>query len=348
MSVPFWDFVYLYPNHKLYALKIQEVYAKIKLNHYREINKMYVFQWIFLIFGAIFGAVLGSFACCQAWRIRLKSEGKQMGNRSVCLHCGHRLSRLELIPIFSWLFLGGKCKKCKAKIGMIEFFSEIMMAIIFASFAFHAGSLIQQVLQHAGPLAVAPLVIFEVIKLLLLFAIFTVMWILLVYDKKWLELPVNLLRLVIILSGIYFLFNLYTKYGLNLLIETRGNEVLLVKNSLHLQDVWQYLLRDVLRVLGAMLVLPGIYVIVYKFSRETLVGGGDFILLISVALLLGRWELGVIELGLSNLLAVIFNYHMLRNSKKRQPFGFAPYIILACMITLLFQTEILRLIFLVY
>ena len=308
---------------------------------------MYGFQWIFLIFGAIFGAVLGSFACCQAWRIRLKSEGKRMGNRSVCLHCGHRLGRLELIPIFSWLFLGGKCKKCKTKIGLIEIFSEIMMAIIFASFAFHAGSLIQQVLQHAGPLAVAPLIIFEVIKLLLLFAIFTTMWILLVYDKKWLELPVNLLRLVIILSGIYFLFNLYTKYGLNLLIETRGNEVLLVKNSLRLQDIWQYLLRDFLRFLSAMLVLPGIYFVLYKFSRETLVGGGDFILLISVALLLGRWELGVIELGLSNLLAAIFNYRMLKNPKNRQPFGFAPYIILACMITLLFQSEILHIIFLV-
>ena len=309
---------------------------------------MYGFQWIFLIFGAIFGAIFGSFACCQAWRIRLHSEGRKLGNRSVCLHCGHRLSRFELIPIFSWLFLGGKCKKCKTKIGLIEIFSEIMMAIIFASFAFHAGSLIQQVLQHAGPLAVAPLVIFEIIKLLLLFAIFTVMWILLVYDKKWLELPVNLLRLVIILSGIYFLFNLYAKYGLNLLIETRGNEVLLVKNSLHLQDIWQYLLRDFLRFLGAMLVLPGIYFVLYKFSHETLVGGGDFILLISVALLLGRWELGVIELGLSNLLAAIFNYRMLKNPKNRQPFGFAPYIILACMITLLFQSEILRIIFLVY
>ena len=309
---------------------------------------MYGFQWIFLIFGAIFGAVLGSFACCQAWRIRLKSEGKRMGNRSVCLHCGHRLSRFELIPIFSWLFLGGKCKKCKTKIGLIEIFSEIMMAIIFASFAFRTGSLIQQVLQHAGPLAVAPLVIFEIIKLLLLFVIFTIMWILLVYDKKWLELPVSLLRLVIILSGIYFLFNLYTKYGLNLLIEIRGGQILLVKNSLRLQDIWQYLLHDFSRFLGAVLVLPGIYFVLYKFSRETLVGGGDFILLISVALLLGRWELGVIELGLSNLLAVIANYRMLKNPKNRQPFGFAPYIILACMITLLFQTEILRLIFLVY
>lgn len=309
---------------------------------------MFELQWIFLIFGAIFGAILGSFACCQAWRIRLKSEGKRMGNRSVCLHCGHRLSRFELIPIFSWLFLGGKCKKCKTKIGLIEIFSEIMMAIIFASFAFRTGSLIQQILQHSGPLVVTPLIIFEVIKLLLLFAIFTIMWILLVYDKKWLQLPVNLLHLLIILSGIYFLFSLYTKYGLNLLIETRGSEVLLVKNSLHLQDIWQYLLRDFLRFLGAMLVLPGIYFVLYKFSRETLVGGGDFILLISVALLLGRWELGVIELGLSNLLAAIFNYHMLKNPKNRQPFGFAPYIILACMITLFFQTEILRLVFLVY
>ena len=223
-----------------------------------------------------------------------------------------------------------------------------MMAIIFASFAFHTGSLIQQIQQHTGPLNSAPLVIFETIKLLLLFAIFTIMWILLVYDKKWLELPVNLLRLVIILSGIYFLFSLYTKYGLNLLIETRGNEVLLVKNSLRLQDIWQYILRDFLRFLGAMLILPGIYFVLYKISSETLVGGGDFILLISVALLLGRWELGVIELGLSNLLAAIANYRMLKNPKNRQPFGFAPYIILACMITLLFQTEILRLIFLVY
>lgn len=309
---------------------------------------MFELQWIFLIFGAIFGAILGSFACCQAWRIRLKSEGKRMGNRSVCLHCGHRLSRFELIPIFSWLFLGGKCKKCKTKIGLIEIFSEIMMAIIFASFAFRTGSLIQQILQHTGPLNSAPLVIFEIIKLLLLFAIFTIMWILLIYDKKWLQLPVNLLHLLIILSGIYFLFNLYTKYGLNLLIETRSNEVLLVKNSLHLQDIWQYILRDLLRFLGAMSVLPGIYFVLYKFSRETLVGGGDFILLISVALLLGRWELGVIELGLSNLLAAIFNYRMLKNPKNRQPFGFAPYIILACMITLFFQTEILRLVFLVY
>ena len=230
----------------------------------------------------------------------------------------------------------------------MEFFSEVTMALIFAGFSFRTGSLVQQILQHAGPLTVTPLIIFEVIKLLLLFAIFTTMWILLVYDKKWLELPVNLLRLVIILSGIYFLFNLYAKYGLNLLIETRGNEVLLVKNSLHLQDIWQYLLRDFLRFLGAMLVLPGIYFVLYKFSRETLVGGGDFILLISVALLLGRWELGVIELGLSNLLAAIFNYRMLKNPKNRQPFGFAPYINLACMITLLFQSEILRIIFLVY
>lgn len=309
---------------------------------------MFELQWIFLIFGAIFGAILGSFACCQAWRIRLKSEGKRMGNRSVCLHCGHRLSRFELIPIFSWLFLGGKCKKCKTKIGLIEIFSEIMMAIIFASFSFYTGSLIQQILQHTGPFNSAPLVIFEVIRLLLLFAIFTIMWILLVYDKKWLQLPVNLLHLLIILSGIYFLFNLYTKYGLNLLVEVRGNEILLVKNSLHLQDIWQYILRDLSRFLGAMLVLPGIYFVLYKFSKETLVGGGDFILLISVALLLGRWELGVIELGLSNLLAAIFNYRMLKNPKNRQPFGFAPYIILACMITLFFQTEILRLVFLVY
>ena len=34
----------------------------------------------------------------------------------------------------------------------MEFFSEIIMALIFASFSFRTGSLIQQILQYVGPL----------------------------------------------------------------------------------------------------------------------------------------------------------------------------------------------------
>jgi len=35
---------------------------------------------------------------------------------SHCLHCKHRLSWYENVPLFSWLALGGKCRHCKAPI----------------------------------------------------------------------------------------------------------------------------------------------------------------------------------------------------------------------------------------
>ena len=77
------------------------------------------------------GAIFGSFACCQAYRIRYKEEGKKIGERSECLFCHHRLSWYELIPILSWMLQRGRCRKCGKKIGGIELASEVAMGLIF-------------------------------------------------------------------------------------------------------------------------------------------------------------------------------------------------------------------------
>ena len=34
-----------------------------------------------IVFATLIGAAMGSFACCQAWRIRLKEEGKKEGRK---------------------------------------------------------------------------------------------------------------------------------------------------------------------------------------------------------------------------------------------------------------------------
>ena len=78
--------------------------------------------WLLFVVFFSFGAIFGSFACCQAERMFLKSEGKELGKRSQCLSCGHKLEWFELIPILSWTFLRGACRKCKNKIGKIELF----------------------------------------------------------------------------------------------------------------------------------------------------------------------------------------------------------------------------------
>ena len=70
----------------------------------------------------IFGSVLASFYCVLATRI---PEGKSIVKpRSHCEHCNHTLKWYELIPIFSYLFLRGKCRECHKKIPIYEEFEE--------------------------------------------------------------------------------------------------------------------------------------------------------------------------------------------------------------------------------
>ena len=77
---------------------------------------------------ALFGAVMGSFLNCAAWRIA-HSESFLKG-RSHCPACGHTLGILDLIPLFSWLFLRGKCRYCGSKVSVRYFLAELFMAAV--------------------------------------------------------------------------------------------------------------------------------------------------------------------------------------------------------------------------
>lgn len=59
---------------------------------------------------------------------------------SHCNFCNHRLSPLELIPIFSFIIQRGKCKNCKEKLSILyplfEFTCGILFALAYISFGF--------------------------------------------------------------------------------------------------------------------------------------------------------------------------------------------------------------------
>ena len=77
----------------------------------------------------IFGLVFGSFYTVVGERL---PEGKSIINPpSHCPNCNHILGILELIPVFSFLFLGGKCKNCQSKIPILSTLIEILTAILF-------------------------------------------------------------------------------------------------------------------------------------------------------------------------------------------------------------------------
>ena len=59
------------------------------------------------------GAILGSFLNVLLFRF---NTGRGAGGRSACMRCGHTLSPLDLVPIFSYLFLHGRCRYCGVRI----------------------------------------------------------------------------------------------------------------------------------------------------------------------------------------------------------------------------------------
>ena len=80
------------------------------------------------VIAALFGAVMGSFLNCAAWRI---AHGQSfLKGRSRCPSCGHELGALDLVPLFSWLFLRGKCRYCGAKVSVRYFLAELFMALL--------------------------------------------------------------------------------------------------------------------------------------------------------------------------------------------------------------------------
>lgn len=78
-----------------------------------------------LLILSVVGLCMGSFANAAAWRMykRSKVNTKQQKakysiahGRSMCTYCGHPLAAVDLVPIFSWLYLRGKCRYCRKRI----------------------------------------------------------------------------------------------------------------------------------------------------------------------------------------------------------------------------------------
>ena len=86
----------------------------------------------------LFGTVLGSFYNVVGYRLP-KGESLLYPS-SHCTNCNHKLMPWELVPIFSFLFLGGKCSKCKQKISwfypIFETVSGLLFMLAFLIFGF--------------------------------------------------------------------------------------------------------------------------------------------------------------------------------------------------------------------
>lgn len=81
----------------------------------------------------LYGIIIGSFLNVCIYRIPRKEN--IVTTRSHCMSCGYQLKWYDLIPLFSWLALRGRCRKCKAGISVqypiVEAANGVLYVIVF-------------------------------------------------------------------------------------------------------------------------------------------------------------------------------------------------------------------------
>ncbi|GGL67284.1 prepilin peptidase [Deinococcus aerolatus] len=101
---------------------------------------------LLVVFAGVFGLLVGSFSNVLIWRL---PRGENIAfPPSHCPHCDHGLSPRDLVPLFSWLSLGGKCRYCRAPIKtrypIVEALTGLGyagIAVLFPLSVYGAGSL---------------------------------------------------------------------------------------------------------------------------------------------------------------------------------------------------------------
>lgn len=93
-------------------------------------------MYLFLVI--LLGLVLGSFLNVCIYRI---PEQKSIAYpRSHCMTCNHALGPLDLVPVFSYLFLRGKCRYCKTKIVPRYMLVELLNTVAFVGIYLQYGA----------------------------------------------------------------------------------------------------------------------------------------------------------------------------------------------------------------
>lgn len=91
-----------------------------------------------------FGLVIGSFL--NVLIIRVPAGESVVTAPSRCMRCGKKLRWYELVPVFSWLFLRGRCGRCKSPISaqypFVEAATGVLYAVIYLRYGFSVETLI--------------------------------------------------------------------------------------------------------------------------------------------------------------------------------------------------------------
>ncbi|HSX01676.1 MAG TPA: prepilin peptidase [Candidatus Saccharimonas sp.] len=149
---------------------------------------------VVLYFGLL-GLLIGSAINALVWRLYVGRKWTK--GRSECPECHHVLAAKDLVPVVSWVLLGGKCRYCKAPIH-IQY--PVVEAVTSGLFALSLAQLM--------PVTVQQWLMFG-----LWLAVLTALIILAVYDLRWMLLPDKVMGPAIGLATVLLLLRVWETHS---------------------------------------------------------------------------------------------------------------------------------------
>lgn len=262
---------------------------------------------MFLFF--VLGLCFGSFANVLIDRIQ---AGKSIKGRSRCDYCGYRLSRLDNIPVFSFLFLKRKCRKCHKKLSWQYPLIEIGTGLIFI--------LTFWLIQRTQIFQISDFSFFSYFSLFYYILISYILWVILIWDLKYMIIP-DFLILIGVCSTIFY--KLLESFFLNCYIEN-------------------FSCPFVSGILGG-LILGGFFGFLYWISKGRWIGGGDVKLGFWLGLIVGFqmiYFLLLFSYVAGALLAIFLLLFFGKKMKSEIPFG--PFLIGSTYVVIFYHNFILE------
>ncbi len=263
---------------------------------------------LFYLIVFIFGLVTGSFLNVVIYRLDKKESS--LRGRSHCPHCNHKLAWYDLIPLFSYLFLRGRCRYCGKKISAQYPLVEMITGILFV-LTFNYISMI------SGQAYLTAEFIFNYLYLLLISSFLIIIF---VYDLKHYIIPDEVIYPAIIFASVFYLFSYLVKFNSYIGLE-------------------KFLLNPFLSAIVASF----FFFCLWFFSRGTWMGFGDVKLAFLMGLILG-WPKIFLALFLSFFIGAIMGVGLIlvkRKSVKSQ-IPFAPFLVGGTFIALFWGDKIIN------
>ncbi len=263
-----------------------------------------------LILVFIFGAIIGSFLNVVIYRLH---TGRNLSGHSHCLSCGTNLRWYHLFPLFSYLFLRGRCQFCTALISVRYFVVELITAILFT-------------------LGVMTNLITDLKTFILYGLIFSVLVIITVYDFNHFIIP-DEMTLLLILSTIILLLVKYQQ-GLLTIADLKTDFLVAIIGTAFFGFLWLISKGEWLGLGDVKLAFPLGLLVGYKLVFSFIV--------------VSFWLGAIISLLMIYLTSLIVrgkthlpNSHKTLTMKSAVPF--APFLVLGSLLTLFTDINVLSL-----